>query len=102
MVVRDLCKHSKEAEGYGQRTGPLTAHEIRAFAETHRVEGGIDLAGFARAIERGTDQGLHPAPRGAQGRTREAPSSIFPRRAGLGACHLQWGDQGARHGAHEG
>lgn len=52
MTVRDQWKYSKATEGYGQRTGPLTAHEIGAFADKHRVEGGIDLAGFARAVER--------------------------------------------------
>lgn len=52
MIVRDLWKHSKPTVGYGKQTGPLTAHEIGAFAKKHAQAGELDLVGFARAIER--------------------------------------------------
>jgi hypothetical protein len=46
--VRAMWKHSKGSDGYGRQFGPLTIHEINAFAK----EAGDDVIGFARAVER--------------------------------------------------
>jgi hypothetical protein len=46
--VRAMWKHSKGSDGYGKQFGPLTVHEINAFAK----KAGGDVIGFARAIER--------------------------------------------------
>lgn len=50
--VRAQWKHSKESEGYGERVGALSAHEIEAFAEKYLPGARGDAIGFARAVER--------------------------------------------------
>jgi hypothetical protein len=46
--VREMWKNSKMSEGYATPAGPLSIHEINAFAE----KAGDDMVGFARSIER--------------------------------------------------
>lgn len=50
--VRAQWKYSKESEGYAEHVGPLTIHEIGAFAAKYLPGTDGDTLGFARAVER--------------------------------------------------
>ncbi|WP_371767527.1 hypothetical protein [Massilia sp.] len=50
--VREQWKYSKHSEGFGERFGPLTDHEIGAFADRYLAGANGDVIGFARAVER--------------------------------------------------